>query len=372
MAETLAHPRPDRAPHKGINPLRVGRRLFLAAALIAGGKVIGDEIQKVGFNPGAIVQDIGDQIGKMTNDQIIQHNTDSGYYDLKPPSDRAIEAPPPSQGNITLKDIPAIPEKDNFSQITHFPSFSSNIGFDGYVDGFTYMQGEAGKPGTTIEKGPAEAVITGYLVGKEKQPDGSYLYAIELPNLDGPQNIVKKDATASKPEVKTTEGPTGFNPTGKVKEDTAGGVIVWLDFFPGENPSHYPFATTTTWGEKSFEAVGIAPSELRSGTGDKGFVDYARVGDKVRALIPLGIDFSAPISPPDGPTMDEELKTYVDHYHYAQTIDAAKIEYQQVLDGNKQTAKKLLSDNGRNISFDEQLAGKRYVFKPSFVVFLPK
>jgi hypothetical protein len=373
MAVTEMTPLPpklEKAKRKGTSPWKIVRRVFLAAALIAGGKVVVDEANKVGFNPGTIVQDIGNQIGQETNNLIIQNNTDSGYYDLKAPPNRVAETPQPSQGEITLKDIPAIPANGNFSQITLFPSFNSSIGFDGYVDGFTYMNGEAGKPGTTIENGPAEAIITGYLVGEEKQSDGSYLFAVELPNLDGPQDILKKGNTASSPEVKTTDGPTGFNPNGKIKEDVAGGVIVWLNFLPGDNPSHYPFTTITTWGEKEFQTVGLS-SNSPSGSGDKGFLDYARVGDQVRAFVPLGMDFSAPMSLGDPTTMNDEFNTYVNHYHYAPSLDTARNEYQQVLDNNLQTAKKLVGDNGKSITFDQQLQEKRYVFTANFIVFIP-
>lgn len=370
MAETLVSPRPERTPHKGTSPWKIARRVFLAAALITGGKVAVDEVQKVGFNPGAIVQDIGNQIGQEANNLIIKQNTDNGYYDLKAPPGRAVETPQPSQGVLALKDIPAIPANGDFSQITLFPSFNSSVGFDGFVDGFTYMKGEAGKPGTTIENGPAEAVISGYLVGEEKQSDGSYLYAVELPNLEGPQNILKKGNTTSNPEVKTTDGPTGFNPNGKIKEYVAGGVIVWLKFLPGENPSHYPFTTITTWGEKEFQSVG-AQANRPSGSGDKGFVDYARVGDQVRAFIPLSMDFNAPMSLGNSTTMNDEFNIYVNHYHYAPSLDAARNEYQQILDNNLQAAKKLVDDNGKSITFDQQLQGKRYVFTAATAVFLP-
>ncbi len=356
-------PRLEKTKHKGTSPWKIARRVFLAAALIAGGKVIVDEVQKVGFNPSAIAQDIGNQIDQEANKLVIQRNTDSGYYDLKAPPGRTA-SPETGLANISVKDIPAIPENNNSipKDFIGFPTFTGNIGFDAFINGI---------PGPNSERINPQALITGYLVAKEKQQDGSYLFAVELPYLDGQQDILKRSDKTSKPELKTTNETNSMSPTQKVKEDVVAGAIIWLKLFPGENPTYYPFTTITSWGEESFKLAGLGEGESHGGTGDKGLVDYANIGDSVRARIDLEVNFNSQdndVNPPVG----NGLKDYVSTYHYADSITNAENQFKQVISGNMQTAKILIADAGKNIPLNEQVEGKRYVFTPSFVVFLPR
>lgn len=337
-------------PTKKFNPGRLTRRALLGAALVTAGGILVDQISKIGFNP---AQDIQNEINKRAGEAAIQANKNSGYYDMAPPPGRQAESLSSIPQNVASKDIPTIPETDNSLGIfSGYPQFSSGIGFDGYIQGETLIN--------SSEKTNPQALITGYLVAIEKQSDDSVLFAVELPYLNSPRDILKRDVQASTPQLKIQD---------KSKEDIIGGTIVWLKLFKGTDPTHYPFTTIVTWGDKSFQTAGIDPNQPKTGSGDKGLREYARIGDPIRARVTLGVNLNSQNS--ENSAINKGLNNYYTRYHYSNSIDEAKNQLQETIDQNMQSADKLIKDANRVIPIKDQVEGKKYVFTPDFVVFLP-
>lgn len=334
---------------KDKNP-RMTRRTLIKLGIF-GGATLGTAaiIKQLGLNP----IDSGEAVRKKIHDNVTQQNINSGAYDMAPPPDRVAE----STFEVSdIKNLFTIPETDSSipEKFSGFPQFHSRFGFDAYMDGLPTRN--------PAEKTPPQALITGYLVAKEKQPDGSFLFGVELPYLSSPRDILKRNTVNTIPEMKTQDiaGPGGV-----ATESVVGGMIIWLKLFSGTNPTYYPFDTIVTWGSKSFQSATIDPSQPKTGTGDKGLAEYGRIGDPIRARVDLEINFDRKTEVSKG------LEAYTSNYGYAATIDQAKNQYQQIIDANMRTAKSLTVDSGKKTPITEQVQDKKYILTPNFVVFLP-
>ena len=285
------------------------------------------------------------QVRQNIDDKVTNNH---GRYDVPVPDGRTVETPDPNAtASVTTSgDLPHI-KPIVFSEVTAYPGFLNGMGLDVYPDGAT----------AEIQ---ATAVVSGYLVAKEKQPDGSYLFAVELPYLTGSQDILSRSDSTTTPELKATDIAPGFAPRVKIEEDNVGGAVVWLKLFPGEQSGYFPFATGVAYGEKAFAPIN---GEGIEATGPEALFAYARVGDPIRSLVYLGMDF-APKSWSTG------FADYVGQGHASSVADA-EAQMRTVLDGNLSAVKRLVADGGTTVPLTDQLQGKRYVLTPDSVAFLP-
>jgi hypothetical protein len=287
------------------------------------------------------------QVRQNIDDKVTDNH---GRYDVPPPDGRSVETSDPNAtASVTTPgDLPHV-EPIVFSDVTAYPGFSNGMALDAYPDG---------DPSAGVQP---TAVVSGYLVAKDKQPDGDYLFAVELPYLSGPQDILSRSGSTTTPELKATEIAPGFDPRGKIEDDNVGGAIVWLKLFPGEQSGYFPFTTASSYGEACFAPIGGCPSQ--SVTGPDALFAYARIGDPIRALAYLGMD-----SPPKA--WSTGFTDYVGQGH-AGSVSDAEAQMRTILDANLSAVKRLVADGGTTVSLADQLQGKRYVLTPDSIAFLP-
>ncbi|MGA2911847.1 MAG: hypothetical protein ABSE17_04440 [Candidatus Levyibacteriota bacterium] len=341
VVELETHPR--RALQKKRHHITVGgivRSALLATTLLGGGAYVAPQV--INWGQSIINPDYSDI------------NSNHGNYNLAAPSGRIQETPNPSEKAMTTTpgEIPhLIPI--TFSQLLASPGgYDSNIGLDAFPDGDPI----ASDPEASIDP---VAVISGYLVSKEKQPDGSYLFGVELPNLDG--SVFNGSVSSTTPVCEETSAKRAFDVSHNSKEDVIGGAIVWLKFFPGEKSDFYPLFTPVTYGDDAFTHLSGDKAE---GVGPDVFYADTKLGDPVRALLNLGgANFNST-------NWQQSLKTYVNNGH-AKDIADAEAQMQTILNQNTNSLNNLKSDNGKSISLKNQLQEKRYIFTPNMVAFLP-
>jgi hypothetical protein len=276
-------------------------------------------------------------------------SSQGGRYNLPAPSGRSIETPDTNQGRITPDKLPHI-KQITYPKLTAYPGFSRNIGLDVYPEG--------GDKNTEMPV-DAAGVISGYLVAKQENAKGEFDFFVEVPYPDG-SDILNKSKTSTTPTFTETNGPEIWASRTNIKEDTAGGFIIDLKLFPGQKSDFFPLTSSVSYGTKEFEQVGGLG---QSGTGPEALFNYAKVGDPIRAIVNLDVDFNSTL-------MQSGLKDYVSAGHATSVADA-KAQMQTSLDQNKASLNQLKADNGKTISIADQL-NNRYVFTPSEVSFLPQ
>jgi hypothetical protein len=276
----------------------------------------------------------------------IGNSDNGGRYDLPAPSGRSLETPNLNQGPITPDQLPHI-KPITFPMVRANPGYSTTVGLDAYPEG--------GDKNTAMPVEPV-AEISGYLVGKEKQADGSFVFYMEVPYLNG-SDILNTSKVSTTPVFKETDGRELWNPDVKIKEDIAGGFIITLKLFPNET-NGYPFLTGVGFGETVFEDI-----DGGGAAGPDALYAWARVGDPMRALVDLaGVDFTTGNWP-------KALQQYVSS-GYAGNVTEAQAQMQTVLDQNTNTLNQIKADSGKPISLADQLNG-RYTITPNDVAFLP-
>jgi hypothetical protein len=265
-----------------------------------------------------------------------------GYYDLKPPPDR-IAQPLPANSEITIADIPNIPETTS-SLIS-----GESLGLNGFiVDRQVNINGENVTEKPTVN-------VSGYLVAIEKQPDNSYLFAVELPYLDSPKDIISRSKVSTNPDIKN----------GDMQTVNVGGVIVWLKLFNGQTPNDFPFKTTVTWTEGKLNIGHGLAANQPSGTGEDTLIKYIKVGDIISAHVNLTVDIN-----------DPSISDSIDHYAKLNGKDPNNLrgELTTITNNNMNTVKKMINDarNGNSIPLINQINSKTYVLTPDLITFVPQ
>jgi hypothetical protein len=290
------------------------------------------------------IPDASNRFGLWATEQMRNMNSDDGRWGLVPPPGRPLATIDPNEtpAVITPAQLPHLNPVD-FPPARTYPSFESPVGVEAFLDGDLSAQVEP------------VSVISGYLVGKEKQADGSHLFAVEVPFLNG--QVFDGTSTTTTVGCRATTTKPGWDPKHEVTENLAGGVIVWLSVYPAINTSWYPFQTAVSYGTDDFRENGGAQ-------GPDVLYEYATIGDPIRATVDMGMDL-------ESQSMQESLNEYVASGH-AVSIAAAKAQIQDSLARNSASLKKLMSDCRTSVPLADQLAGKRYVVSPSDVGFLPR
>jgi hypothetical protein len=290
------------------------------------------------------IPDAGNRFGQWATEQMRNLKSDDGRWGLVPPPGRSLDTIDPNEtpSVITPAQLPHL-TPISFPQAGTYPGFESTVGVDAFLDG---------DPSAQVEP---RSVISGYLVGKEKQPDGSHLFAVEVPFLNG--QVFDGVSASSTVDCGATTTKPGWDLKHEVTESLAGGVIVWLSVYPAINTSWYPLETAISYGTDAFEENGGAQ-------GPDVLYDYAKIGDPIRATVDLGMDL-------ESASMHDALNDYVASGH-AVSIAAARAQIQNSLARSSAALRKLMSDCRTSVSLTDQLAGKRYVVSPSGVAFLPR
>ena len=276
--------------------------------------------------------------GFWVDQQIRQNNSNDGHWDLPAPSGRAAATIDPSEKQmmVTAASLPHL-------QPIQFPSWGyETTGIDAYPSGL----GDPAAP---------KLALSGYLLTKEKQRDGTYLFGVEVPYLDG--SLVTAATGSTTPSCKPNiAGPV--NRSGAVPESALGGVIVWLRIFPATDTTWWPMETQIGYGQAAFAGgvVGV-------GEGVDVMYEYTQIGDPIRVEVDLGYDFNSAQAAKD-------LKTLVDYRHASNAADA-RAQIEAALGKNMKTWQTLSADCGRAVPLADQLQGKRNVLSPITVAFLP-
>jgi len=317
-----------RGPVDLSEPRRRWRRHVLIRRLTALGIVV--VLVTVAASGYRIYQD--SDVGFWLEQQGIRNNSNDGRWNLAAPSGRPIATINPNETAIPLT-------VDTFPHVkqTEFPDWGYKpVGIDAYPS----------DPATPFLK------VSGYLVAKEEQSDGSHLFAVEVPYLDG--SLVPVAAGSTKPSCIGGQ----VDRSGQVIEDTVGGVIVWLRIFPATDTTWWPMETLIGYGDDAFVGrrfgVGMGPDVL---------YEYTQVGDPIRVDVNLGYDFTSPQATKD-------LKMLVDYRHASNAADA-RAQIEAALGKNMKTWQTLSADCGKAVPLAEQFQGKRYVLSPFAVAFLP-
>ncbi len=339
---------------------------IVLGGLAAGAKIVVDKfgddfrIIPIGQTAEEAIKQIEPQTTRQIVEQIIEQNIRNGAYQMDVPPGREAENLLEIPTATNKKDIPNISEDTFPSSVTS----SIAVGFDAFPEGRWIM---SAKKGEEMRESliPPFATVSGYLVAKERQPDGSILFAIELPYSDSPRDILKRDTDVTVPQTTTkTRRSSGFENAKSFEQTTVQGVIVWVRLFDGTNPTHYPFNTPVVWEEGEFQTLGITGG-IKAGYGAKPLAEYAGIGYPIRANIPLSLD-------PDSANISAGLDKYVNRYHHGDDIDELKRQLEQIAENNMKNAQKLINDSGQSVYLEDQLANKGYVFTADIVVFLPK
>lgn len=325
-------------------------KLVAGAVAVGAGKILIDR----GFNVGSVLKDAGDRANEEISRRVVELNTRKGDYDMPAPPGRTAEDLSKLPTNIQLEDIPRIPENDILLPKDAFGN-PTILGFDGHINKLqTIGQGPDGVL-KTVEY-PPSADITGYLIAKERQPDGSVLFGIELPYLEGQKDILANNSDTTSPQIrKKVSQVKDLDPNEMI---TIGGVIVWIKLYKSPNPTYYPLDSDVTWDPKSF-------SGTNSGYGEKALAQYAQVGDLIRAKIALQADTNSA-------QVINGLNDFVNLYHYGNNINSVRDIMERDIDNNMRSAQRIVSDAGKSIPLTEQLNGKRYLFTASEASFIPK
>lgn len=281
----------------------------------------------------------------------IAQNERDGYYEMTPPPNRKPENLSNIPSTTTIQDIQHIPEIDRRIKNTDL-----KWGFSGFLEPQQVLTGKD-QASLHIQSVPPSASINGYLIAKEKQPDGSIMFAVELPYLDSPKDILTRDQESSTPQLIKKEWRSANLPPSQNIQ--IGGDIVWIKTLEGKNPTYGPFNSDISWG---------GPDALptnKSGSGDRPLAEYAQVGDVVQARIPLDPNLQI-----DPARLDKLLEGYVELH--GGSIDAAKQKLTTIIEDNLHNAQQLLTDANTNtrIPLKNQLINKRHVFTAGSVLFL--
>jgi hypothetical protein len=332
-------PREDVAPFLA----RAGRRRLLRRSvrfMLAAATVVAI----VGAYQYFDIPDAANRFGQWATEQMRNQRSNDGRWDLVSPPGRSFDTIDPKEtpSAISPLQLPR-PTPVSFPHAGTYPGFASTVGVDAFL---------AGDPSAQVEP---VSVISGYLVGKEKQPDGSHLFAVEVPFLSG--HVFDGVSASSTVDCRVTTTKPAWASNHEVTESLAGGVIVWLRIYPAINTSWYPLDTGISYGTDAFEEHG-------GGEGPDVLYEYSKLGDPIRATVHLALDL-------DSPSMQVALKNYVDAAHAA-SIAAARAQIQESLAGNSAAIRKLMSDCRTSVPLTGQLAGKRYVVSPSDVAFLTR
>lgn len=360
------YPVPKKVPRKkgGVRKLVAAGARFAAAGLVAFVGYRGvQEAKKLDFNIPAIVEQTKEKIIEKGAQITAEINERTGQYDMEPPPGRQAEKLSEIPATITIADIPHIPEKDD-SIPKDVLQGEAILGFDGFLEERQSWVGKSGEP-MHAEISPPEASLSGYLVAKERQSDGSVLFAIELPYLNSPKDILTRNPDSSTPQlVKEQWRSANLPPAQKTR---VGGAIVWIKLYEGTNPTYFPFTSAVTWGESEFEVGGCVPGGHREGHGEKPLLEYARLGDPIRARISLSLNSYLRLE-----NFEDTLNEYVNIFRYGDNIEKVKERLQEVVNENMQNAQELVRDTGKTISFQNQIKEKRYIFTAESIGFLPK
>lgn len=304
---------------------------------------------------GKAVEEIQKQSQKIQDNAeqfVTNRNKQSGAYDISPVPGRSPESLSSIPTSLSIEDIPAIPEND--------PLLTSNITL-----GALFIEAHKRIVVKTSEilPAPPALILTGYFVGKETQPDGSTMFAIALPRLSSPKDILKGNDGESVAEVKNITTSSG-NPPKEIERTVVGGRIVWIKLFEGEVPDDYPFKTSVAWGKRDFQSI-YPGGNNKAGVGNKPLVEYLRKDDLIRARVELDVDTNSD-------RIRANLASITRRNPDGETVDQAAERLKQTIVSNAQNANRLEKDAGNPISLDYQLRNKAYVFTPEAVAFLPK
>ena len=348
---------PESRPARVVVPTRPQRRRFTARGIVRTG-LLATTVAAAGVGAyevaPTVINFVQEQYHNLTDPNYAATlHSNNGNYDLPAPSGRVHETPNSDAKPtiITADKVPHI-KPITFSKITNTPLPSSNIGLDAYPNG---DENAGFNP---------SAVISGYLVAIEKQPDNSYLFAVELPYLSGPQDILTKSVVSTTPDVRDENIIPPFELKNKVNEVIAGGVIVWIKPFQGTRSDFYPFISAVMYGDANSDVFSSINGLGKSAVGPNALYADIRVGDPIRAKIDLGMDFNS------SRTINA-LNEYISNGHADNLADAAT-QMQKVLDQNMGTVNKIRSDAGRIIALADQLQGKRYIVTPNTIAFIPQ
>jgi hypothetical protein len=278
-------------------------------------------------------------VGFWLDQQIMQQASHDGHWDLAAPSGRPIATINPNETAtpLTVDNFPHVKQLD-------FPDWAyQRVGIDAFPSGW----GNPADPGLEV---------SGYLVAKEKQSDGSHLFGVEVPYLDG--SLVATATGSTTPSCKTTNIAGQVNRSGQVPEDTVGGVIVWLRIFPATDTTWWPMETNIGYGDGAF--AGRGPE---NGIGPDVLYEYIQVGDPIRVEVNLGYDFTSAQATKD-------LTTLVNYRHATNAADA-RAQIEAAFGKNMKAWQTLSADCGKKVPLADQLHGKRYVLSPISVAFLP-
>lgn len=310
--------------------------------------------------------------------KVVERNIRNGVYEMDElPPGRQAEDLSKIPSSLNKEDIPdisedfvfpgSLPESINTSNVSIVIPPSVTVGFNAFPEGEWWMHGQKGEIGMKESLIPPYAVISGILVAKEKQPDGSIFFAIELPYSDSPKDILERDPNNTIPQAATkTRNSSGLENAKSFEQTTVEGVIVWIRLFEGTNPTHYPLVTSVSWENDESRGLGIGiHNGDRAGSGAEALAKHARIGDPIRANIPLSID-------PDSDEISDSLDKYVNLYNYADSVDELKQKLGQTSKDNMNNAQNLINDSGQTIPMEDQLRGKKYTFTANTVNFWPK
>lgn len=357
----VPEPRPSKPKHTGRNAILVFSGLsILTATTVWGSRKFLNDAEPTP-QTASQTQNI-DSIPNFSDIKIagrkaaIEKNEKNGDYEMTPPSNRQPESLSDIPTTTTVQDIPHIPESDTLTKETNL-----KWGLSGFLESRQVLMLSKDQQATHKEIIPPSATINGYIVAKEKQQDGSIMFAIELPYLDSPRDILSKNAESSNPQVKQKEWRSANLPS--TPEIQIGGTIVWIRAYEGKNPSYAPFNTDAI--NRKF--IKDTDSKGRPGSGYEPLAEYSQIGDFMGANISL--DPSLGMNPE---SLDKLLQGYAELY--GTSAEAAREKLTAVTESNLNNSRKLLEDakTRKEIPLSEQVEGKRYTFTAGSIAFIPK
>jgi hypothetical protein len=338
-SEALAEWHKRRGPVDLSEPRRRWRRRVLARRLASLGVVVAIVVAIVAGGYGLFK---GTDFVFWLDQQGIQLASKDGHWDLEAPSGRPIETMDPGAKAVpvTANTLPSLRQ-------IQFPQWNYR-----QVVGIDAISGDGSAK--TFNMG-----ISGYLVAKEKQGGGSYLFGVLVPHLDG--SLIAATAGSTSPSCKSTTTTVRATTPWQSTEKTIGGVIVWLRIFPATDTTWVPLVTDIEYGEDAFSDRAQLPD---TGMGPDVLYEYAKPGDPIRAKVDL--TWSA-----NSTDATKALEQFV-HYRYASDAADARNKIEAAFAANMKSLNRLTADCATAVPLADQLQGKRYVLSPSEVVFLPE
>lgn len=261
-----------------------------------------------------------------------------------------LRLPDLSSQNVTTNQLPSIDQYTRYAEGGNYDNFNPGIDFRLEERPSVEINVRTPDGGTKkdIRRIFPYIIIDGYLIQKELNPDGSVMLAVEIPGKDG---LFTQDDIDKAP-LSLDESSEDGN-SGKLN-----GAIVWLKLESVEGLTG-PFSYSSAW----YEDDRLERRSNRTTNIPEEMFKHVRIGDPIFAGAYNGIDSFT----------QQQLEENYLNQQGPLPYDEARKRWQELISRNASALQQTLDDvKTGNVTLEQQLKEKRYVFEVHSADFLPR